>query len=149
MKILIHDFAGHPFQLDLSRELANRGHEVTHAYFAEDPGPKGVMQDYRSSTGHVYVRPISVGRPYSKGNFISRLACDLKYRTKIAEVLKAQDFDVVLSSNTPTWVQGSILCRTQSQGAAFVYWCQDFYSIAVASLFKKKLGIFSIIIIII
>ena len=42
MKILIHDFAGHPFQMTLSRELANRGHDITHAYFAGDTGPKEI-----------------------------------------------------------------------------------------------------------
>ena len=30
MRILIHDFAGHPFQMQLSRQLAARGHFVTH-----------------------------------------------------------------------------------------------------------------------
>ena len=28
MNILLHDFAGHPFQAQLSRELARRGHRV-------------------------------------------------------------------------------------------------------------------------
>jgi len=30
MRIGIHDFSGHPFQVQLSRELASRGHEVVH-----------------------------------------------------------------------------------------------------------------------
>ena len=107
MKILIHDFAGHPFQVALSRELANRGHVVTHAYFAEDPGPKGDMQNYRSDTGAVYMRPLSVGRQYSKGNFFSRLLLDLRYRCVLAGAIQAETFDIVLSSNTPTWVQAA------------------------------------------
>ena len=32
MHVLTHDFAGHPFQVELSRALAARGHRVTHAY---------------------------------------------------------------------------------------------------------------------
>ena len=32
MRILLHDFAGHPFPAQLSRELASRGHTVTHAF---------------------------------------------------------------------------------------------------------------------
>jgi hypothetical protein len=43
MKILVHDFAGHPFQVQLSGELARRGHTVLHTYFADIPGPKGVL----------------------------------------------------------------------------------------------------------
>ena len=140
MKILIHDFAGHPFQVALSRELANRGHVVTHAYFAEDPGPKGDMQNYRSNSGAVYMRPLSVGRQYSKGNFLSRLLLDLRYRSVLAGAIQAEAFDIVLSSNTPTWVQGHALSASHQTGASFIYWCQDFYSIAVGSIFRKKLG---------
>jgi hypothetical protein len=32
MRILISDYSGHPFQVQLSRELARRGHGVTHSY---------------------------------------------------------------------------------------------------------------------
>jgi hypothetical protein len=28
MKVVLHDFAGHPFQAELSRRLAARGHDV-------------------------------------------------------------------------------------------------------------------------
>ena len=34
MKIIVHDYAGHPFQVQLSRRLASRGHEVLHLYCA-------------------------------------------------------------------------------------------------------------------
>ena len=140
MKILIHDFAGHPFQVALSRELANRGHVVTHAYFVEDPGPKGAMQNYHSDTGAVYMRPLSTGRQYSNSNLFSRLLLDLRYRSVLASAIRAETFDIVLSSNTPTWVQGCALSVSRQTGAFFIYWCQDFYSIAVGSIFRKKLG---------
>ena len=32
MRILVHDHSGHPFQAELSRELARRGHVVTHSF---------------------------------------------------------------------------------------------------------------------
>ena len=41
MRILVNDYAGHPFQLQLSRELARRGHTILHTYFADAKGPKG------------------------------------------------------------------------------------------------------------
>ena len=80
MRILVHDFAGHPFQMELSKELANRGHDVTHAYFAEDPGPKGEMDHYEADFGCVRVIPISIGRRYSKADFVRRFVDDLSYR---------------------------------------------------------------------
>ncbi len=30
LKLVIHDFAGHPFPMELSRALAGRGHRVRH-----------------------------------------------------------------------------------------------------------------------
>jgi hypothetical protein len=32
MNIVMHDYADHPFQVELSRELARHGHRVTHRY---------------------------------------------------------------------------------------------------------------------
>ena len=139
MKIFIHDFAGHPFQLVLSRELADRGHEVTHAFFAEDPGPKGIMESYSARDGFVDVLPISVGYTYSKGKFLKRLFCDILYRARLARAIKAKPYEVVISSNTPTWVQGKALQVSRRQASSFVFWCQDFYSIAVGSFLRKSL----------
>ena len=71
MKIVIHDFAGHAFQVELSRALADLGHEVSHVYFANDPGPKGAMRNYVSTEGLGSVEMISVGPDirYRKGSF--------------------------------------------------------------------------------
>jgi colanic acid biosynthesis glycosyl transferase WcaI len=41
MRILVNDYAGHPFELQLSRALARRGHTVPHTYFAAFQTPKG------------------------------------------------------------------------------------------------------------
>jgi len=35
MRIHLHDFAGHPFQVQLSRRLAQRGHDVLHSHGAQ------------------------------------------------------------------------------------------------------------------
>ena len=39
-KIIIHDYAGHPFQLDLSIALAKKGFDITHIYTSSSGGPK-------------------------------------------------------------------------------------------------------------
>ena len=41
---IIHDFAGHPFQAELSRELAARGHDVEHAYATQYASGKGKLE---------------------------------------------------------------------------------------------------------
>ena len=44
MRILINDHAGHPFQVQLSRKLAERGHKVLHTYCASVQQPRGALQ---------------------------------------------------------------------------------------------------------
>ena len=43
MKVLVHDHSGHPFQAELSRELARRGHQVTHSYVSGYVSGKGQL----------------------------------------------------------------------------------------------------------
>jgi hypothetical protein len=43
MQLLIHDYAGHPFQVQLSRELAMRGYSVVHAFTGGLLTPRGSL----------------------------------------------------------------------------------------------------------
>ncbi len=44
MRILLNDFSGHPFPVQLSRELAGRGYTVLHTYCASFLTPHGSLQ---------------------------------------------------------------------------------------------------------
>ena len=134
LKILIHDYAGHPFQTSLSKELARLGHNVTHAYFAQDEGPKGMM----SSDKFKFV-PISIKKKYSKKNFIARRFGDIEYGKEVGKLISEFKPNIVLSGNTPTEAQEIILKNSKKHKAVFIYWCQDFYSIAAKLILKKKI----------
>ena len=138
MKIVVHDYAGHPFQVDLSRNLAKRGHTVYHLYFAGDQGPKGNMVD-NNKKSHIFFEAIGSKDNYSKTNFFKRRMADLKYGQDIATRLSEIKPDIVISGNTPTETQEIILKKCKNIRAKFIYWCQDFYSIAATSILKKKL----------
>src|ERR1700721_664666 len=47
----------------------------------------------------------------------------------------------LISANTPTEAQGRILKASRITRARFVYWLQDFYSIAVTVLLRRQIGI--------
>lgn len=134
LKILIHDYAGHPFQTSLSNELAQLGHEVVHAYFAQDEGPKGNMH-----SDEFEFKPIFIKNKYSKQNFIARRFGDIEYGKEVGKLISNFQPDIILSGNTPTEAQEIILMNSVKHNAAFVYWCQDFYSIAAQVILKKKL----------
>ena len=140
MKILVHDYAGHPFQVHLSRHLALRGHEVTHAYFAEDPGPKGVLSGRLGDPRSLRFVAISIGRPYDKASLLSRRVNDLAYGRAAARVIFKLNPDVIISGNTPTEAQAALIRAANSVRAGFVYWMQDFYSVAASTLLRRRLG---------
>lgn len=141
MKIVVHDYAGHPPQVQLSRQLAAQGYEVTHAYFADDPGPKGQLQRLEKDPLCLTFKPVNIDRHYSKTAFIARHYNDVIYGKRVARLIMDLKPAVVLSGNTPTAAQSHIQVACKKIGAKFVYWLQDFYSIAVSKLLKKKSGI--------
>lgn len=138
----MHDYAGHPFQMELSKKLAERGWSVVHAFFAGDPGPKGNIEQFSHlSGGSLETRPIGRTSGYKKNAFASRLIRDLEYRRHLRKFMRTTNFDVIISGNTPLWVQGFFISEARRSGAAFVFWCQDFYSIAVSELVAERLAL--------
>jgi colanic acid biosynthesis glycosyl transferase WcaI len=147
MKCMVHDYAGHPFQVHLSRHLARRGHDVTHVYFADNPGPKGVFErgpdDPRSLTfigvtlGGTTQHAAGTGAQTG----FARRSRDVAHGREVARIIKRVNPDVVLSGNTPTEAQSTILKACKVGDVRFIYWLQDVYSMAVTKLMTQKLGI--------
>lgn len=143
MKILVHDYAGHPFQVQLSRELASRGHTVRHAYAGGLQTPRGELQkrDSDSDNFDSYEVPMSPDYAQFKYSFTKRRAMEIEYGKSAAAMIRDWKPELVISANTPTESQTGVLAGSQAVGAKFIYWCQDFYSIAVDKLVRKKIPI--------
>jgi glycosyltransferase involved in cell wall biosynthesis len=139
LKILVHDWSGHPFQIALSRELARRGHNVIHAYFQGVQGPKGPMERQSSDVPNFSIVGRTMAEPYAKYNFIKRWSQERKYGRELAQFILSERPDVVLSSNTPLDVQNAALKAARSSGGIFVFWLQDIISVAMSTLLHKKL----------
>jgi colanic acid biosynthesis glycosyl transferase WcaI len=140
-RIAVHDYCGHPFQFDLSRELARRGHEVRHFFFAEDMGPKGKVQRSSNDPPSFSVKAISIDRPYSKQNLIRRHQADTLYGKLASRIIASFEPDVTISGNTPLDAQAAILEEVHRAGSAFVFWMQDFYSLAAARILGRKMPV--------
>jgi colanic acid biosynthesis glycosyl transferase WcaI len=139
MKILVHDFAGHPFQMQLSTELARRGHNVVHTYFADIPGPKGRLSA-RKETGNLRLEPIHVTRQFEAYSYLQRMRTHREYAAILSDKIKEFGPDVVLSGNTPTDAQYLLTRECNRSNIRFIHWMQDFYALALEALLVRKLG---------
>jgi colanic acid biosynthesis glycosyl transferase WcaI len=140
MKVLIHDYAGHPFPVELSRELVKRGYSVVHAFFAEDRGPKGDLAPNGTLGRQVRFCGLKLGRDYSKTSLYRRRFADVEYGECIARLIHSEKPNIVLSGNTPTESQEAVMKACMAVNSAFIYWMQDFYSVAAATILQKKFG---------
>jgi len=138
---MVHDYAGHPFTAELSRELARNGYIVHHVFFAGDKGPKGRNLREADDPDLLTFHAIDIDRDYSKTNLFARRSCDIEYGNKIAALIGKLRPGIVLSGNTPTETQEPILKATKKHAAKFIFWCQDFYSIAAKEILSKKIPV--------
>ena len=140
LKIIIHDYAGHPFQLELSKQLSNK-FIVYHFYYQNDYGPKADFKN--TNKDRLNIKGIGKTISYNKKKFIDRFFKDLEYGKELSKHISEIKPDVVISGNCPTLAQEYIIKSCQKNNSKCIIWVQDFYSHAVRLLLKKKLSFFS------
>lgn len=143
MRIVINDFAGHPFQFQLSRELARRGHSVMHTYLADLSGPKGhnSKEAAKPEGVELIIEPVSVGANSSKYSYSARLRVHHRYVQALRERIGRFVPDVVISGNMPTDAQYRLNNYCKQRQVRFVHWMQDFYSLALETLMRRRFGV--------
>ena len=105
-KIVIHDYAGHPFQLDLSIALAENGYETYHIYTSSSGGPKAA---FKRNIKNLNIINFSVTN-IDKKNFIKRYFQEYNYGKKLVFEINKINPDVVISANTPLSAQ-NLICK--------------------------------------
>ena len=135
------DYSGHPFQLQLSRELAGRGHELLHLHFAEFQTPKGRTSTSEGDPKTFAVDGVSLGRPFAKHNFIRRRAQEIEVGQRFAKRIASFAPDVVIGCNLPLDALTRVIATCRDENFRFVFWQQDIYSIAIERILRKKLGL--------
>jgi glycosyltransferase involved in cell wall biosynthesis len=140
MRILLHDNSGHPFQVQLARELARREHDVRHLFSAVFQSPRGSLTRQPGDPDRFEVAAIDPGVPFAKYSYVRRFLQERQYGRLLQRELEAFRPDVVLMSNTPpdALVAPQRWCR--AHGVGFVFWVQDIYAEAVARILGQKLG---------
>lgn len=138
MRILVNDFSGHPFQLQLSRAFAAEGHEVEHVYFAANNTPKGAVTRLPGDPGNFTIRGLAINCAFRKHSLLKRRQADIAYGKTVAARVVAFRPDAVISSNMPVDGQSVLLQAARENSARFVFWLQDVYCTAIEFVLRKK-----------
>lgn len=138
MRFLIADYSGHPFQVQLSRELARRGHQVRHVYFAGFQTPKGKLQKTADDPAEFEIRALTLDEPFAKDRFRRRRRQEIQVGHLFADQIDDFHPDVVLSSNLPLDCQKKFQAAALRHGCRFLFWLQDIYSVAIARVVSRK-----------
>jgi hypothetical protein len=140
MRIAICDYAGHAYAVQLSRELAGRGHSVRHLHFTEFQTPKGELSRHPLDPETLDITPVSLGRPFEKYSLLARRSHEIEIGRRIAACILKFSPEVVLA-NLPLVALGEALAACRSANTPFVLWQQDIYSRAIREALGRKLGI--------
>ena len=139
MRIFVNEFCGHPFPLELSRELSRRGHDVLHVFFADNQStPKGPTKRLPGDPDGLAIEEVHINGRFSKHSILRRRRYDIEYGNASAEKLAKFRPDVVLSANMPLDGQKILLDAAKAENAKFVFWLQDLYCFAVRFVLARK-----------
>lgn len=141
MRVVLHDYAGHPLGVSLSRSLANRGHDILHLYSGSFETPHGAMSPQAGDSPRLQIEPITLPQQTQRQNLLKRRMADQAY-AKLA-VKRIEEFhpEVVVTANSLLEVVAPIQDWAISCGVKHVFWAQDLVGVAGAKLIQKKLPI--------
>ena len=139
----MHDFSGHPFQADLARRLAARGHRVLHLSSAEYVGGKGRLRREPGDPESLTFDQIALSRPFNKYAPAERIRWELAYGRATRERLKdwpgKDQHGVVITCNVPLLAMASFVRASRRSGTPWIFWHQDVYSAAMADEATRRL----------
>ena len=104
MRILINDYCGYPFQLDLSYELTKRGHDVYVTFTNASGGPKAFSNHMDNNLNIINIEIPLV----EKQNFLKRWFQEKEYGLEVIKVIEKFMPDIVFSADTPLSAQKQI-----------------------------------------
>lgn len=146
MRIFVHDYAGHPFQVQLSRTLAQRGHDVVHAYSSTFLTPHGALARREDDPARFEPSPIPLDQPVDKRarsllRLYRRRQAEREYGRRLSERILSFRPDVVLAANTPLDALRVAQPVCRNNDIPVVNWLQDIFSIGIDRLLRRWLPV--------
>jgi glycosyltransferase involved in cell wall biosynthesis len=129
VRIVINDHLGHAPQMQLSRALAARGHQVLHIYSSDVQSPKADLQR-GPGDDNLQIEGLVQGQRPANTFLGSRLA-ERRFGRMVARTAMAFRPNVVVGCNNPLDVQSELQSACRSSSVPFIYWMQDFQAVRI------------------
>ncbi|MGW1615863.1 glycosyltransferase family 4 protein [Streptomyces sp. NPDC002285] len=131
MRILVHDYSGHPFQAQLSRELAYRGHDVVHSTCSAYVSGKGNLAEDTVAG----LRFVTIGDRVvlDKGAYVRRLFKETRLGLELARQVRREKPDVAMLANLPIPTLVVAASALKALRIPWVLWHQDITAVALKS----------------
>jgi glycosyltransferase involved in cell wall biosynthesis len=138
MKIFVHDYPGHAFPVQLSREFARQGHTVVHAFATALESPRGGVHRRSTDPPSLTILPIVTGGTMDKYAFFRRVLDERAYGAALAKAVTEAAPDLFITCTTPNDVLDVLRVRLP-KSLRVVWWLQDIYSLGIKSVLNRKL----------
>jgi glycosyltransferase involved in cell wall biosynthesis len=140
VRLVVHDYSGHPGQVHLSRELARRGHRVEHQFCASYTTGRGATERREGDPATFSVRALELGGEFARYSPLVRVQQELKYARIAARAIVDAQPDVAVLSNVPLLSLLFLTLSLRRRRVPYVFWQQDVYSDAIGGVARRRLG---------
>jgi putative colanic acid biosynthesis glycosyltransferase WcaI len=137
LRVVVHDFSGFPFPVQLSRELARRGHRTLHLHCPSYRAGKGDLEQRDDDPPTLEIEAVTLDRPFDKYSG-RRILQERAYGRRLLRRVEEERPSVVLSGNTPLLAQDTLISGVD---APVVFWHQDVYSLPMQTEAKRRLPV--------
>ena len=138
MRIVINDHLGHAPQVQLSRALAARGHDVLHVYCSTLQSPKADLTRQPGDPTTLAIEGLPLVGEQPTSSFFTQRYREAKFGRTVANRALAFRPDVVMACNNPLDVQRPIQSACQGKSVPFVYWMQDFHALQIDGVLARR-----------
>lgn len=145
MRIVINDYLGHAPQMQLSRALATRNHNVLHLYSGDIQTPKADLARQADDPPSLVIEGLSLGRSLSP-SFFGRRWQEAAFGRLVAQRVTSFAPDIVVACNNPLDVQSRLQVACNGAKIPFVYWMQDFQSLEIDRMIAGRGAVMNIVV---
>ncbi|HSV73818.1 MAG TPA: glycosyltransferase family 4 protein [Chthonomonadales bacterium] len=139
MRVMLQHYPGHSFSVELARQLARCGHEVTYVHCPSFIAPHGDLCRSASDPARFRIVALGLSSTFTKGSVVRRISQELSYGMLLSSVATSLRPDVVLSSNL-LFSELVLVSHCRRRRVPYVPWVQDIYGAGVRRVLRRKLG---------